>query len=51
MKKTKTEFIYEKIAPNECLLLYRKGECIVYASNIAGTIKIKSARLEKDKKW
>lgn len=47
--KKKIEYIYEKIAQNECLLLYKKGDKIVYATNIAGVVKIKTAVLERDK--
>lgn len=49
MSAKKIEYIYEKIAPNECLLLYKKGKEITYVVNEGGEIKIKTAILEEQK--
>ena len=44
------EPIYEKLAPNEILLISKEGNYIIYAVNRNGKLEIKRTRLPEEEK-
>jgi len=42
------EYIYEKLAPDEVLIIGRVGDSIIYATNRNGELIIKRALFPKD---
>jgi len=42
------EFIYEKLAPDEVLIIAKVGDSIIYATNRNGELIIKRALFPKD---
>nr|MDO8045766.1 hypothetical protein [Candidatus Baldrarchaeota archaeon] len=49
-EEKKKEPIYEKLAPNEILLISKEGHYIIYAVNRNGKLEIKRTRLPEEEK-
>lgn len=44
-EKEKEEPIYEKLAPGECMIISKKGKCVVYARNKDGKTELEEVCL------
>ena len=47
IKQGEVEPIYEKIAPNEVLIISLQGDTILYVTNVAGTAHLRQVTLEE----